>query len=97
MKRVSGVGLGALAFLALLVVGVAVAGPPGGTYKASDCAKYLGDGHRRAVIMALYLVAIAAVGARLILRSGNCFGSAVWVSIVRQGELVRIFRGSEPR
>jgi hypothetical protein len=38
MKRVSGVGLGALAFLALLVVGVAVAGPPGRLILRSETA-----------------------------------------------------------
>jgi hypothetical protein len=62
MKRVSSGGLGALAFLVLVVAGVAIASPPGGTYKASDVAKYLERGHRPAVIIALYLVAIAAVG-----------------------------------
>jgi hypothetical protein len=68
MKRVSSGGIGALAFLALVIVGVAVASPPGGTYKASDVAKYLERGHRPAVVVALYLVALAAVGLLFLLR-----------------------------
>jgi hypothetical protein len=68
MKKVSSGGVGALAFLVLVIVGMVVAGPPGGTYKASDVAKYLQSGHRPAVIVALYLVALAAVGLLFLLR-----------------------------
>ena len=68
MKKVSSGGIGALAFLALVIVGVAVASPPGGTYKASDVAKYLERGHRPAVVVAFYLVAFAAVGLLFLLR-----------------------------
>jgi hypothetical protein len=68
MKRVSGGGIGALAFLALVIAGMVVASPPGGTYKASDVAKYLERGHRPAVIVAFYLIAVAAVGLLFLLR-----------------------------
>lgn len=68
MRRVSAGGLGALAFLVLVIVAVAVASPPGGTYKASDVATYLTRGHRPAVIAALYLVALAAVALLFLLR-----------------------------
>lgn len=68
MRRVSAGGLGALAFLVLVIVATAVASPPGGTYKASDVATYLTRGHRPAVIASLYLMGLAAVALLFLLR-----------------------------
>lgn len=67
MSRLSSGGIGALAFFVFVVVGIVLASPPGGTYKASDITTYLQRGHRPAVIAALYLVALAAVGLLLLL------------------------------
>jgi hypothetical protein len=68
MNRISSGGIGALAFFVLFVVGVMMAAPPGGTYKASDATKYLQSGHRPAVIAALYLVVLASAGLLFLLR-----------------------------
>jgi hypothetical protein len=68
MKRVSAGGLGALAFLVLLVAAFFAASPPGGNYKPSDISKYLTNGHRPAVIVAFYLMALAVVGLLSLLR-----------------------------
>ena len=42
-------GLGGIAFGALTVVGFALAGPPGGSYKVANIADYLAHSHRPAV------------------------------------------------
>lgn len=55
-------GVGAIAFGVLMIVGLLVANPPGGTYSASDSIKYLASGHRVALFVALYLGAIAVLG-----------------------------------
>ncbi len=44
MKKVSSGGVGALAFLVLVVVAVFAANPPGGTYKASDVVEVPDEG-----------------------------------------------------
>lgn len=68
MRKVSAGGVGALAFLVLVIVAVAAARPSGGTYKASDVAKYLTRGHRPAAIASLYIMALAVVGLLFLLR-----------------------------
>jgi hypothetical protein len=67
IKRVSAAGVGALAFAVLTLVGVIIDDSPGGTYKASDVAKYLRHGHRPVIFVAMYLVFFGVVGLVLLL------------------------------
>ena len=55
-------GIGGIAFSVLTIVGLGVANPPGGTYKASDAVKYVAKGHHVAVFVAAYLFLIAVLG-----------------------------------
>jgi hypothetical protein len=55
-------GIGGIAFSVLTVVGLFVANPPGGTYKAHDAIKYVARGHHAAVFVSLYLLMLAVVG-----------------------------------
>jgi hypothetical protein len=55
-------GIGSIAFSVLTIVGLAVANPPGGTYKASDAMKYVGKGHHVAVFASVYVLLLAVLG-----------------------------------
>jgi hypothetical protein len=55
-------GIGSIAFSVLTIVGLAVANPPGGTYKAADAAKYVAKGHHAAVFVSAYLFLLAVLG-----------------------------------
>jgi hypothetical protein len=60
-------GIGSIAFSVLTIVGLAVANPPGGTYKAADAAKYVAKGHHTAVFVSAYLFLLAVLGLLLVL------------------------------
>jgi hypothetical protein len=60
-------GIGGIAFGVLTIVGLALIGPPGGTFKAHDVSKYLEKGHRVAVIAGLYVELLAVLGLILLL------------------------------
>jgi hypothetical protein len=60
-------GVGSIAFSVLTIVGLAVANPPGGTYKAADAAKYVEKGHHTAVFVSAYLFLLAVLGLLLVL------------------------------
>src|SRR5579872_5486726 len=60
-------GVGAVAFGALLLVGMVIGNPPGGNYGVHDAAKYVAKGHRASVILSLYLVLLAVAGLVLLL------------------------------
>jgi hypothetical protein len=60
-------GVGSIAFSVLTIVGLALANPPGGTYKASDAAKYVAKGHHVAVFASVYLLLLAVLGLLLLL------------------------------
>ena len=60
-------GLGGIAFGALTVVGFALAGPPGGSYKVANIADYLAHSHRPAVFVAFYLGLLGAFGLIILL------------------------------
>jgi hypothetical protein len=60
-------GVGSIAFSVLTVVGLALANPPGGTYKASDAAKYVAKGHHVAVFASVYVLLLAVLGLLLLL------------------------------
>lgn len=62
MRRETLGGAGAIGFGVLAFVAVALASPPGGTYKASDVAKYVAHGHRAAVFVSLYVMLLAVIG-----------------------------------
>ncbi len=62
MRRQTLAGIGAIGFAVLSLVAFSVAQPPGGTYKASDVAKYVAHGHRPAVFISLYVMLLAVVG-----------------------------------
>lgn len=55
-------GLGSIGFAVLTFVGLFVANPPGGTYKAHDAVKYVARGHHVAVFVSLYLLMLAVLG-----------------------------------
>lgn len=55
-------GIGGIAFGVLMFVGVLLAAPPGGSYKASDVRTYVASGHRGVTLVALYLVIVAILG-----------------------------------
>jgi hypothetical protein len=55
-------GISGIAFSVLTFVGLLIANPPGGTYKAHDAIKYVARGHRVAVFVSLYLLMLAVVG-----------------------------------
>jgi hypothetical protein len=55
-------GVGGIAFSVLTIVALFLANPPGGTYKASDAAKYVRGGHHAAVFVSVYLVTLAIFG-----------------------------------
>jgi hypothetical protein len=55
-------GVGSIAFSVLTIVGLALANPPGGTYKASDAAKYVAKGHHAAVFASVYVLLLAVLG-----------------------------------
>ena len=55
-------GIGGIVFGVLMFVGLLVAAPPGGSYKASDLTSYVASGHRGVVLVALYLVIVAILG-----------------------------------
>jgi hypothetical protein len=60
-------GLGAIAFGVLPIVAFMVANPPGGDYKASDIASFIGKDHRPAVFVSVYIVLLSAVGLLVLL------------------------------
>ena len=60
-------GVGSIAFSVLTIVGLALANPPGGTYKASDAAKYVAKGHHVAVFASVYVLLLAVLGLLLLL------------------------------
>src|SRR5512133_562824 len=60
-------GVGSIAFSVLTIVGLALANPPGGTYKASGAAKYVAKGHHVAVIASVYVLLLAVLGLLLLL------------------------------
>jgi hypothetical protein len=55
MSRSWFAGLCGIAFAVLTFVGALIDSGPGGTYKASDVAKYLESGHRPAIFVASYM------------------------------------------
>ena len=55
-------GVGSIAFSVLTIVGLALANPPGGTYKASDAVKYVAKGHHVAVFASVYVLLLAVLG-----------------------------------
>jgi hypothetical protein len=60
-------GIGSIAFSVLTVVGLGLANPPGGTYKASDAEKYVTRGHHVAVFASVYVLMLAVLGLLLLL------------------------------
>jgi hypothetical protein len=60
-------GVGSIAFSVLTIVGLALANPPGGTYKATDAAKYVAKGHHVAVFASVYVLLLAVLGLLLLL------------------------------
>ena len=60
-------GIGSIAFSVLMIVGLALANPPGGTYKASDAVKYVAKGHHVAVFASVYVLLLAVLGLLLLL------------------------------
>ena len=60
-------GVGSIAFSVLTIVGLALANPPGGTYKASDALKYVAKGHHVAVFASVYVLLLAVLGLLLLL------------------------------
>jgi hypothetical protein len=60
-------GFGAVAFGALTFAGLMLENAPGGTFNASDVARYVESGHRPAVFVANYLVLLGLVGLALLL------------------------------
>jgi hypothetical protein len=60
-------GVGSIAFSVLTIVGLALANPPGGTYKASDAVKYVAKGHHVAVFASVYVLLLAVLGLLLLL------------------------------
>jgi hypothetical protein len=60
-------GVGSIAFSVLTIVGLALANPPGGTYKASDAVKYVTKGHHVAVFASVYVLLLAVLGLLLLL------------------------------
>jgi hypothetical protein len=60
-------GVGSIAFGVLTIVGLALTNPPGGTYKASDAAKYVAKGHHVAVFASVYVLLLAVLGLLLLL------------------------------
>ena len=60
-------GIGRIAFSVLTIVGLALANPPGGTYKASDAVKYVAKGHHVAVFASVYVLLLAVLGLLLLL------------------------------
>jgi hypothetical protein len=59
--------VGSIAFSVLTIVGLALANPPGGTYKASDAVKYVAKGHHVAVFASVYVLLLAVLGLLLLL------------------------------
>jgi hypothetical protein len=55
-------GVASIVFAVLTFVGLAIANPPGGTYKAHDAIKYVASGHHVAVFVSLYLLMLAVLG-----------------------------------
>lgn len=55
MSRSWFAGLCGISFAVLTFVGGLIDNPPGGTYKASDVAKYLESGHRPVIFVASYM------------------------------------------
>ena len=66
MKNVSA-GVGALAFAILTFVAAIIESGPGGTYKASNVAKFVDSGHRPVVFVSLYMAVLGAAGLLLLL------------------------------
>lgn len=62
MKRTTLAGLGGIAFTVSTFIGVGLASPPGGTYKASNATNFVASGHRAAVFAAEYLALIGVLG-----------------------------------
>jgi hypothetical protein len=60
-------GVGSIAFSVLTIVGLALANPPGGTYRASDAVKYVAKGHHVAVFASVYVLLLAVLGLLLLL------------------------------
>jgi hypothetical protein len=60
-------GVGSIAFSVLTIVGLALANPPGGTYKASSSVKYVSKGHHVAVFASVYVLLLAVLGLFLLL------------------------------
>ena len=60
-------GVGSIAFSVFTIVGLALANPPGGTYKASDAEKYVTKGHHVAVFASVYVLLLAVLGLLLLL------------------------------
>jgi hypothetical protein len=60
-------GVGSIAFGVLTIVGLALTNPPGGTYKASDAAKYVAKGRHVAVFASVYVLLLAVLGLLLLL------------------------------
>ena len=60
-------GIGSIAFSVLTIVGLFLANPPGGTYKASDAVKYVSKGHHVAVFASVYVLLLAVLGLFLLL------------------------------
>ena len=60
-------GVGSIAFSVLTIVGLALANPPGGTYKASDAEKYVTKGHHVALFASVYVLLLAVLGLLLLL------------------------------
>ena len=60
-------GVGSIAFSVLTIVGLALANPTGGTYKASDAEKYVTKGHHVAVFASVYVLLLAVLGLLLLL------------------------------
>jgi hypothetical protein len=61
-------GVGSIAFSVLTIVGLALANPPGGTYKASSSVKYVSKGHHVAVFASVYVLLLAVLGLFLFAR-----------------------------
>jgi hypothetical protein len=62
MRRQKSAAVGAIGFAVLSLAAFSLAQPPGGTYKASDVAKYVAHGHRPAVFVSGYVMLLAVIG-----------------------------------
>jgi hypothetical protein len=75
-------GLGAIAFVVLTIAASFIDNGPGGTYKASDVAKYLERGHRPAVFASAFVMLLGITALLFLLaRLREVIADARWSSV----------------